>query len=109
MEQKNDELAFADFQKAIELNPDYIKAVSYTHLDVYKRQEVLGEGLEHASALGEGHLAQGRAAHGAGVVEHVGEVESAAAGGADEVAGDGVDEVGLLARTGDPLAGGVVL
>jgi hypothetical protein len=42
-------------------------------------------------------------------VEHVGEVEAAAAGGADEVAGDGIEEVGLLAGAGYPLAGDVVL
>ena len=36
-------------------------------------------------------------------------VAMAAAGGADEVAGDGVDQFTLLAGSGDPLAGGVVL
>ena len=61
------------------------------------------------TALGEGHLAQGRAADGAGVIQHVAEVEAAGRGGGDELTGDGINELGLLARSGDSLAGGVVL
>ena len=53
--------------------------------------------LEHAATLGDDHVPQVGSAHGAGVVENVGEVQPAAAGGADEVAGDGINELGLLA------------
>jgi len=71
--------------------------------------QVQGQGLEHASALGEGHLPQLGSAHGAGVVEHGGEVEAGGGGGGDELAGGGVEEFSLRAGAGDPLAGDVVL
>ena len=70
--------------------------------------QVEGEGLEHAPALGEGHLAQRRAADGAGVVEHVGEVESAGGSGGYEFTVTGIKELGLFAGSFHPVASDVI-
>ena len=71
--------------------------------------QVEGEGLEHPSALGEGHPAQGRTADGAGVVEHGGEVQTTAGSLCYNFPCTRVEQFCLFPATRDPLTAGVVL
>ncbi len=71
--------------------------------------QVEGQGLEHASALGEGHLPQFGSAHGAGVVEHGGEVEAGGGGGGHQFTGACINKFSQVACAGYPLAAGVVV
>jgi hypothetical protein len=65
--------------------------------------EVLGEGLEHLTALMERELAQVCAADIARMLQHIGEIESIAGDLGHGLAVDGADEGVAIAITIDPF------
>jgi hypothetical protein len=65
--------------------------------------EVLGEGLEHLTALMEGELAQVCAADIARMLQHIGEIESVAGDPGDGIAIDRTGQGVAIAITVDPL------